>query len=192
MSGLRVKLAIGVAVLGAVVTTAAAVAGDRGKLETSLTGYEEVPAISTVGNGSFTASLNRAGTELRYVLRFADLEGVTATQPGPTQAPIHFAQKSVNGGIVAWLCGSSTNPGPAGTQACPASPSGTVEGTITAADVVGPAPPNTQGFAAGEFDELVRALRAGIAYANVHTATYGGGEIRGQLDDDRDHDRDDD
>jgi hypothetical protein len=191
MRSLRVKLAIGVAALGVVVTTAAAVAGDPGKLRTSLTGYEEVPAISTIGNGSFKASLNPAGTELRYVLEFADLEGVTAAQPGPTQAHIHFAQKSVNGAIVAWLCGSPTNPGPAGTPVCPASPSGTVEGTITAADVIGPAPPNTQGFAAGEFDELVRALRAGIAYANVHTATYGGGEIRGQLDD-REHDHDDD
>ncbi len=197
MNRMRVKLAIGVAALGVAVTTAAAVAGDRGSLRTSLTGYEEVPAISTDGNGSFKASLNRAGTELRYVLRYADLEGVTPAQPGPTQAHIHFAQKSVNGGIVAWLCGSPSNPGPAGTPVCPASPSGTVEGTITAANVVAPAP-NTQGFAAGEFDELVRALRAGVAYANVHTATYGGGEIRGQLDDhgkrghDRDRDHDDD
>jgi hypothetical protein len=193
MNRMRVKLAIGVAAFGVVVTTAAAVAGDRGSLRTSLTGYEEVPAISTDGNGSFKASLNRAGTELRYVLRYADLEGVTPAQPGPTQAHIHFAQKSVNGGIVAWLCGSPSNPGPAGTPVCPASPNGTVEGTITAASVVGPA---TQGITPGEFDELVRALRAGVAYANVHTATYGGGEIRGQLDDDRKRrhrgDRDDD
>ena len=55
MSRLRVKLAIGVAVLGAVVISAAAVAGDRGSLRTSLTGYEEVPAISTTGNGQFKA-----------------------------------------------------------------------------------------------------------------------------------------
>jgi CHRD domain len=176
MSRMRVKLAIAVAALGVVVITAAAVAGDRGKIKTSLTGFQEVPAISTDGNGSFRASLNGAGTELRYELNYADLEG-----GNPTQAHIHFAQKSVNGGIVVWLCGTTTNPGPLGTQVCPASPSGTVTGTITAADVVAPTP-NSQGFAAGEFDELVRALRAGIAYANVHTATYPGGEIRGQLD----------
>ena len=60
--------------------------------------------------------------------------------------------------------------------------------SITAANVVGPvAPNNSQGLAAGEFDELVRALRAGIAYANIHTATYPGGEIRGQFDEDSDH-----
>ena len=192
MRSLRVKLAIGVAALGVVVITAAAVAGDRGKTRASLTGYEEVPAISTVGNGSFKASLNGAGTELHYVLRYEGLEG-----GNPTQAHLHFAQKSVNGGIVVWLCGTTTNPGPTGTQTCPASPSGTVTGTITAANVVAPAPaaPANQGIEAGQFDEVVRGIRAGTVYANVHTATYPGGEIRGQLDGDhrkRGHDRDHD
>jgi hypothetical protein len=55
-------------------------------------------------------------------------------------------------------------PTPPGTQACP-SPSG----TITAADVVGP---TAQGVAPGEFDELVRAIRAGAAYANVHSTLF--------------------
>ena len=32
----------------------------------------------------------------------------------------------------------------------------------------------------------MRALRAGAAYANVHTTTFGGGEIRGQIGDDDD------
>jgi hypothetical protein len=176
MSRMRVKLAIGVAALGAVVVTAAAVAGDRGSTRASLTGYEEVPAISTTADGSFRASLSASGTELRYVLRYEDLEG-----GNPTQAHLHFAQKSVNGGIVVWLCGSASNPGPAGTQLCPASPSGTVTGTISAANVVAPAP-NNQGIEAGQFDEVVRGIRAGTVYANVHTATYPGGEIRGQLD----------
>ena len=53
--------------------------------------------------------------------------------------------------------------------------------------MIGPA---GQGIAAGEFAELVRALRAGAAYANVHTTAHPGGEIRGQVADDdrgRDH-----
>jgi hypothetical protein len=53
-----------------------------------------------------------------------------------------------------------------------------VSGTITPASVIGPA---AQGIQAGEFAELVRALRAGAAYANVHTTTFPGGEIRGQI-----------
>ena len=86
------------------------------------------------------------------------------------------------------------NPTPAGTQACPAQPA-TITGTITAANVVGP---DAQGVAPGDFADLVRALRAGVAYANVHTTKYGGGEIRGQFpgddgdDDHGDRHRDDD
>jgi hypothetical protein len=44
--------------------------------------------------------------------------------------------------------------------------------------VIGPA---DQGIDPGEFDELVRAMRAGVTYANVHTTRFGGGEIRGQI-----------
>jgi hypothetical protein len=39
-----------------------------------------------------------------------------------------------------------------------------------------------QGIAAGEFDELVRAIRTGVTYANVHSLPdFGPGEIRSQL-----------
>ena len=61
----------------------------------------------------------------------------------------------------------------------------TVEGTRTAADMFGGA--TAQGIAPGEFDELVRALRAGATYANVHTTGRPGGEIRGQLDHEQGH-----
>jgi hypothetical protein len=44
--------------------------------------------------------------------------------------------------------------------------------------VTGPA---GQGVAAGELADLIRAIRAGAAYVNVHTATYPTGEIRGQI-----------
>ena len=62
---------------------------------------------------------------------------------------------------------------------------GTITGSIEAADVVGPTP---QGILAGEFAELVAAMRAGKAYANVHSATFGGGEIRGQINDENQRD----
>jgi hypothetical protein len=44
--------------------------------------------------------------------------------------------------------------------------------------VIGPVP---QGITPGEFDELLEAIRAGVAYVNVHTSTFPAGEIRGQL-----------
>ena len=36
-------------------------------------------------------------------------------------------------------------------------------------------------LALGDFDALVRAIRTGEAYANMHTATFPSGEIRGQI-----------
>ena len=75
-----------------------------------------------------------------------------------------------------FLCGTATNPGPAGTPPCPAS--GQVERTITAASVIGP---DGQGIEPGAFAEAVAAIRNGVAYANVHTTKWPGGEIRGQL-----------
>jgi hypothetical protein len=41
-----------------------------------------------------------------------------------------------------------------------------------------------QGFETTDdlFGELVRAIRAGATYANVHSSKFGPGEIRGQLE----------
>jgi hypothetical protein len=154
-----------------------AVAGDGGKSQfkaDTLTGYQEAASvpISTTGTGSFEATLNGAGDEISYTLTYGDLEGV-ANNGVVTQAHIHFGQRGINGGVIAFLCGGSTKP------ACPASPA-TVTGTITAADVIGPA---SQGIEAGSFAEAVRAIRAGMVYANVHTTRWPSGEVRGQVND---------
>ena len=118
------------------------------------------------------------GDSIRYELTFSNLES------GATQAHIHFENETNNGPIVVFLCTNLGN-GPAGTQACPAG-GGTIRGTIGAADVGAGAA--AQGLAAGEFEELVRAIEAGATYVNVHSVGRPGGEIRAQLGDD-DHDR---
>jgi hypothetical protein len=41
----------------------------------------------------------------------------------------------------------------------------------------------SQGIEAGNFAELVAAMRAGHTYANVHTQKWPTGEIRAQIDD---------
>jgi hypothetical protein len=172
MSRLRVKLAVGVALLGVVVVTGtAAVAGQRGKLQAraSLSGYEEVPALSTPGVGSFRAVINRNGSAVNYELRY---EGLDAVQ----QAHIHFEQRTNAGPITVFLCSNLPNP-PAGTQPCPAS--GVVRGTFTAAQVTPLAA--ASGIGAGELGEVLAAMRAGATYVNVHTAGRPGGEIRGQI-----------
>jgi hypothetical protein len=168
----RAKLAVGVsAVVALGVAGAVAVAQGGRDFKERLTGYEEVPALSTSGNGKFRASIRSGDSVIRYRLTYARLEGE------PQQAHIHLGQRGVNAGVIVFLCSNLGN-GPAGTQPCPDAPA-TVEGTLRAADVVGPA---AQGIDPGEFDELVRAIRAGATYANVHTDKYTGGEIRAQLD----------
>ena len=41
--------------------------------------------------------------------------------------------------------------------------------------------PTGQGITAGQFDELLRAIRNNTTYVNVHSSLYPGGEIRAQL-----------
>jgi hypothetical protein len=170
---LRLAVAIGVvAALAVVVTTA--IAGGGNDIRERLTGYEEDPApISTVGTGKFHAWIDESAGQIFYRLSYEGLES------DATQAHIHFGGRHQSGGISVWLCSNlASPPTPPGTQACPLR-SGSIAGTIEAGNVVGPV---GQGIAAGEFDELVDAIRAGVTYANVHTATFQTGEIRAQLE----------
>jgi hypothetical protein len=136
-----------------------------------LHGYQEVPSVSSRADGVFQARSAGDWLSIEYALAFEGLQATIA------QAHIHFAQTSVNGPIIVWLCGTTTNPGPAGTQTCPQQ--GTIRGTITAANVL--ASPSTQQLPAGAIGSLISAMKAGAAYVNVHTAVSPGGEIRGQI-----------
>ena len=133
-----------------------------------LNGYQEVPSVSTGASGEFNATLVN-DTTLHYVFTYRGLEGGEVAF-----AHVHFGGRYVNGGVSFFLCEGGTKPAP-----CP-NVEGTVEGDVTAADIQGP---NGQGIAAGQFGEILRAMRAGVAYANIHTATWPGGEMRGQIND---------
>jgi hypothetical protein len=139
-----------------------------------LTGYEEVPAVSTVASADFRAVIGSDNRSIQYQLTYFNLEGA------PLQAHIHFGQTSVNGGIVVWLCGNppAVSP-PPGTQLCP-NPPATIFGTLRPSDVVATA--NAQGIAPGEFEELIRAIQAGKTYVNIHSTKFPGGEVRSQIE----------
>jgi hypothetical protein len=170
--------------------------GRNGRIKARLTGVQEVPAVSSKGSGEFVAEISGDDTKIDYTLTWKDLEGATVQQ-----AHIHFGQHfAANGGVAAFFCSNLPSP-PPNTPACPAPASGELKGVITAANVIGPA---GQGIAAGEFAELLQAIRSGNAYVNVHTDKHPGGEIRAQLNGrgkglfanhhshDKDNDEDDD
>jgi hypothetical protein len=174
----KLALAIAVVSLGAVALITAAIAkngnGGGRNFHAVLIGYNEVPSISTRGSGTFSARL-RSATELEYRLTYRNLEGALTPGTGASgQAHIHLGERHTNGGVSAFLCGGGDkDPCPT-----PTTNPATVEGIIDPADVIGP---SGQGITAGEFAELIRAMRHGATYANVHTVTFPGGEIRGQI-----------
>ena len=164
MKKLLVGGLVALAAVALIVTVALAHNGRGKSLRAHLDGYQEVPlAISTTGRGDFKAKVR--GDSIEFKLRYSDLSSPVKF------AHIHFGREGVAGGVIAFLCGGGSKP------ACPNS--GEVTGTIVPADVIGPA---DQGIAPGEFDEVLRALKADAVYANVHTDIFGAGEIRGQVD----------
>ena len=140
-------------------------------LKAELSGFNEVPSVVSQASGFFEGHTAGDWNSIEFELTYSGLQAPV------TQAHIHLAQRAVNGPIVIWLCGTTSNPGPTGTQTCPQS--GTVRGTITAANVL--ASPASQQLFAGAIGDIIVALDAGFGYANVHTTVSGGGEIRGQV-----------
>jgi hypothetical protein len=161
--------------------TSALLSGQANAVEFSATfsGFEEVGpagaietgAIFSQGKATLDLDLNRSARTIAFKLTYSGLSSAV------TQSHIHFGKEHVAGGIMVWFCGSLTNPGPAGTQTCPAA-GGTVTGTITGANVIGP---TGQDVPAGNFDALVAALLSDTVYGNVHTMMHTAGEVRGQV-----------
>lgn len=177
------RLSMSIAVIALVSASTVVLAQGFKKISELLTGYEEVPSVSTTATGTFTARISNDESRIDWELNYSDLEGAVQ------QAHIHFGQKGVNGGISVFLCTNLGN-GPAGIQPCPAAPA-TISGTIMAADVSPNIPATaaarTQGIDTGEIDELIAAIRAGATYVNVHSTMWPGGEIRSQIDGNRGH-----
>jgi hypothetical protein len=124
-----------------------------------LDGGNEVPEVHTFATGQAIFQLNPAEDEINYKLIVANIENVI-------QAHIHLGVAGVNGPVVAFLVG-------------PFAPDGgrfdgvIAEGTITAADVIGPL--------SGDLSSLIANMRSGATYVNVHTGDFPPGEIRGQI-----------
>lgn len=137
--------------------------------QASVRGRHEVPVTLSAGRGTLELTVNEIDTSVHFVLQYVGV------QTPVSAAHIHVAQPNVNGGVTVFLCGGTTRP------ACPQQATGedAVEGDFTANDVIGLP---TQQLEANNLAKLLRAIRAGKTYVNVHTTTSPGGEIRGQIE----------
>lgn len=149
---------------------------EEGTVTTRLSGYQETPlTINSTASGEFTARISDDGTAIDYELTYRDLSSPV------TQSHIHFGRPGISGMIVLFLCTNLPLPPevPTTPQPCPAAPA-TITGTLTKADVIARPAQGIDAGAAG-LTEMLEAIRADAAYANVHTTTFPTGEIRGRL-----------
>ena len=173
MSKQLISTGLAIAVVALAVSAAVASdGGDRNRrhhVKASLDGYQVAPkSLATNGSGKFEARIDDHDMTIDFELSYEDLEGGAVSF-----AHIHLGQRATGGSgdMSAYLCG-----GP--KPACPAG--GTVTGVLFPSDVVGP---SGQGIAPGDFKKLVRAIRSGATFVDVHTMGRPAGEIRGQIKD---------
>jgi CHRD domain len=155
--------------MGAFVTKVDAEDQSGTRLRAMLKGFNETPAVSTPATGTLRAIIREDQSSITFELSYSGLVADSLF------AHIHLGQKNVAGGVMIFFCDNS-NP-PNSPRSCPAR-GGSVSGTVTAADVIGPA---GQGIAPGEFSKVLEAIRSGVTYVNVHSVQFPPGEIRGQV-----------
>jgi hypothetical protein len=136
-----------------------------------LNGKSEVPSRTTTAKGNATFNIAKKGKSISFNVTVTNLRNVVA-------AHLHLGQPGENGGVVVQLFG-------------PVSPNGglrngrLVRGKITADKLVGT-------LSGQPLSSLIRQIRSGNVYINVHTdngageadtgpGDFASGEIRGQL-----------
>ncbi len=159
---MRVMLAAGIFVVGAQ-------AASTEVFSAKLVGDNEVPPTASTATGTFHMEIDNSTSNtptITFTMTYAGMSG------NPTFSHLHFGQVNVSGGVMIFLCGGGGQPN------CPAATSGTFSGTITPANVTGP---TVQGINAGDLATALEAVGDGESYANIHSAKFPAGELRGQV-----------
>ena len=170
MKNLEVKIAATAILAVALLLPSGLVgAAEHTHLKARLKSLKEIPTNVTNGTGTFSATVVD-DTTITYTLSYSNLSTPVV------QSHIHVGATKTNGSVAIFLCGPAGSPAHA---VCPndSTNSGTVSGTVAAADVI----INGQGIKPGEFAKVLRAIANGDTYVNVHTMLLPGGEIRGQV-----------
>jgi hypothetical protein len=146
-------------VFAIVLTASLGLAASHHMHKATLTGSEIVPPVETKATGEATFTLSKDGKELAYTLTVKDIENATA-------AHIHAGKKGENGGPLAGLFAGPKKEGVFSGELA--------KGTITDKELMGP-------LAGKKVKDLVKIIKEGGAYVNVHTEKNPNGEIRGQI-----------
>jgi hypothetical protein len=139
-------------------TTSLGLAASK-EFKTKMSGKEVVPPVETKATGHAEFKLSKDGSTISYILTVKDIENVTA-------AHIHAGKKGESGAPVAGLFAGPIKGGVFSGELA--------KGTITDRDLVGKLAGKTIG-------DLVKLIKDGGAYVNVHTVKNPNGEIRGQI-----------
>lgn len=143
----------------------------------NLVGAQEVPPVTTTtAMGTVTLNINAARTQIDFTL------AVTSVLVSDiTQSHIHIGPFGTNGPIVLDFCTTPALTPPAGVPrppSCPTPPF-TLTGTLTAANL---RPGAGASVGVNTITDAIGHILSGDAYANVHSVTFPGGEIRGQIE----------
>ena len=152
-----------IAVVSSGILSCGGSSGPSNTFGAQLTGANEVPAVSSTATGTVSLTLN--GATVNYTVSATGLSG------DARQSHIHVGPANSTGPVVVDFLAIS--PAPAGTAT-------SFSGSFTVANIKNPTNPPLNPPVV-TLDDLIAQIRAGNAYANIHTAAHPGGEIRGQL-----------
>ena len=148
-----------------------AFAGDV-KFSATLSGAQEVPEVVTPATGKIKAKFDKGFTEVTVDLKIENLVGSL------TGAHFHCARPGANSPVVLGLI----NPGPLSFDGK------RIRGTLTNANFSVLNCSTTIGRPVNNIVSLAFAMQDGLIYVNVHSMTFGSGEIRGQMQQKNDDD----
>jgi len=158
---MKIRFLSAIGGIALILSPAAAMAVDT--YSAQLSGAEEVPPRTTDAFGSIVISHYPGAGRARFMLDVRRATAILSAVGGH----IHCAPAGVNGPIVAFLAGEASPGGFDGRLS--------ISGMLDDDNVIASA------SCGSTLAELMAAAAAGNAYVNLHSETFPGGEIRGQL-----------
>ncbi|MCA0989281.1 CHRD domain-containing protein [Guptibacillus algicola] len=138
----------------------------RSRFFAILKGRNEVPPVRSNARGVAKFISNRRQTQLKFFLEVENIENFV-------QAHIHFGEKGENGPVLAFLFGADL--ATLADQNGITTRKGTVTGVITDEDI------ERNNVGVKNVKDLIKKMKKGKTYVNVHTEQNLAGEIRGQI-----------